>query len=772
MIYVVTQQILPESDKYEIINPYTALELLKPLRKVGLDTETKGFDPYTKELLLVQMGNFDLQVVIDVTTVSLRFFKEYLESDRLFLGWNLIFDYGFLLHQRIVIRNVWDGYLAEKLLWLGYPSGIHSMSLQSAADHYLGVKLDKTVRGKIIWSALDEDIIVYAAHDVKYLEKIKERQEVELKRQNLHVAIQYENKSLPWVAYTEYCGVLLSVDKWLYKMELDNLAERVYEEALNHWVVEACTGGKYSYHYLQTEGLSEKELKEARAGMKGERAPDKDIKGTVRGYFEAYKVEIGAKLPPIFIKQNLQGDLFEGFKGPECIINWKSPLQVAKLLKYLGFDLMVKDKDTGELTESTKAEVIASQSDKSTISYLYISYKEATKVTSTYGGNVLKQINPVSGRIHTKFHQLGTDTARLSSGGEDKVNKLKYLNFQNFPADAETRACFIAAKGNKWISRDYNGQESRIMANVTNDPAMIELFNHGCGDVHSLVAKMTFPEIIGDCPIEEIKEKFHDLRSRVKSEVEFAINYGGNADTIHMQSGKPKDECDQIYHNYMSGFKGIATYQKKQREFVMANGYILMNPKTGYRAHIYDYNILSGIKNRFNSEFWDTYKMHKGKQTKIVPIQVLQQLYKRFAEGESIDRLAGVYYYKQKKGNKEEMASFPLTISDVYVYPVKYYFRRKSTSEKQAINYPCQHTGAVMFKLASIFLWDYLLEHDLIFKVKLCIPSHDEWNIEVPEELADEINEVLADCMERAGAFFCTKVRLFSEGAPADYWIH
>lgn len=47
-----------------------------------------------------------------------------------------------------------------------------------------------------------------------------------------------------------------------------------------------------------------------------------------------------------------------------------------------------------------------------------------------------------------------------------------------------------------------------------------------------------------------------------------------------------------------------------------------------------------------------------------------------------------------------------------------------------------------------------------------------EWNIEVPEELADEINEVLADCMERAGAFFCTKVRLFSEGAPADYWIH
>ena len=47
MIYVVTQQILPESDKYEIISPQAALYMLKPLRKVGLDTETKGFDPYT-----------------------------------------------------------------------------------------------------------------------------------------------------------------------------------------------------------------------------------------------------------------------------------------------------------------------------------------------------------------------------------------------------------------------------------------------------------------------------------------------------------------------------------------------------------------------------------------------------------------------------------------------------------------------------------------------------------------------------------------------------
>ena len=77
-----------------------------------------------------------------------------------------------------------------------------------------------------------------------------------------------------------------------------------------------------------------------------------------------------------------------------------------------------------------------------------------------------------------------------------------------------------------------------------------------------------------------------------------------------------------------------------------------------------------------------------------------------------------------------------------------------------------------MFKVASVFLWQYILEHNLVFKVKFCIPAHDEWNIEVPEEIADEMTEVLKDCMKKAGAFFCRKVELPAEGDSADHWIH
>lgn len=686
MIYVVTTLLLPPSNLFEVITPEEALRKLEPLKIVGLDTETMGFDPYTKQLMLLQLGCYDFQVVIDCSTVGINYFKDYLQSDRLFIGWNIKFDMKFLFHKKIVLKNVYDGFIAEKLMWLGYPSGIHSMSLKSAGENYLGVELDKTVRGKIMWAGLGDDVIEYAANDVKYLEKIMDAQQPELKRRGLLTANVYEQKSVPWVAYTEYCGVLLDVPRWQHKMALDNFTEMVFEKGLNDWVVASATGEKFAYHYLQTEGLSEKDLAKARKKMKGERCPEKDIKGHIRGYAEAYKVPVEHQVDKKFIKENLQGDLFLGFLPPTCVINWKSPKQVIPLFKSLGLNLLAKDKETGEMKDSIEEKVIAPQAHLSTLIYLYIEYQGAKKLTSTYGQNVLDQINEVSKRVHTNFNQLGTDTGRLSSGGKDKANSLEYLNFQNFPHDAETRACFVSGSGMKWISCDYSGQESRIIADVTDDPAMLDLFNNGSGDVHSLVAKMAYPEIVGDCPIEEIKDKFREQRQDAKG-VEFAINYGGDANTIANNKGIPIQEAQKIYDNYMRGFKGMKAYQDRQRKFVMENGYILLNPFSLHKAYIYDYDILMGIKKRFTGDFWDSYRGYKGQESKL-PKAIQQEICRKFSEGTPNQSLVGVYTYKIKKANKEEVKEVYVTLADTYIYPVKYFFKRKSASEKQAINYP------------------------------------------------------------------------------------
>ena len=771
MIYVVTTQILPPSDRFEVVTPEYALQLLEPLRIVGLDTETMGFDPYTKQLMLLQLGCYDFQIVIDCTTIDVNFFKSYMQSDRLFIGWNIKFDIKFLFHKKVVLKNVYDGFIAEKLMWLGFPSGIHSMSLKSAGENYLGVELDKTVRGKIMWAGLSEDVIEYAANDVKYLEKIMDAQQPELEKRGLLTANIYEQKSVPWVAYTEYCGVFLDVQKWKYKMALDDFVARVFEDALNEWVVASATGQKFAYWYIQTEGLSEKDLAKARKKMIGERCPEKDVKGPVRGYAEAYKVPVEHQVDRKFVKESLQGDLFLGFLPPTCVINWKSPKQVIPLFKSLGLNLLAKDKETGEMKDSIEEKVIAPQAHLSTLIYLYIEYQGAKKLTSTYGQNVLDQINEVSRRLHTNFNQLGTDTGRLSSGGKDKSNNLEYLNFQNFPNDAETRACFVSNIGMKWISCDYSGQESRIIADITDDPAMLDLFNNGCGDVHSLVAKMSYPDIV-TCPVEEVKEKFHSIRNDVKSQVEFPINYGGDWNTIRQHSGKSEKESKQIYDNYMKGFPGIAAYQERQRKLVMQHGVILLNPLSQHKAYIYDFDILMGCKKRFTSEFWDEYRNYKGQENFSVPKSVRVEICKKFAVGLSMEAITGIYTYKVKKANKEETKEIYVSMADAYVYPVKYFFKRKSASEKQSINYPCQGTGAVMFKTASIFLWEYLLKHDLLFKVKLCVPAHDEWNIEVPEEIAEEMTKVLQDCMSKAGEFFCRKLPMPADATCSDHWIH
>lgn len=69
-------------------------------------------------------------------------------------------------------------------------------------------------------------------------------------------------------------------------------------------------------------------------------------------------------------------------------------------------------------------------------------------------------------------------------------------------------------------------------------------------------------------------------------------------------------------------------------------------------------------------------------------------------------------------------------------------------------------------------MWDYIVKNNLVFTVKFCIPAHDEWNIESPEEIALEVGDILKENMAKAGSFFCTKVEVPASGGVYDYWVH
>lgn len=664
MIYLVTkQQSLWTSDRYKVISAEEALELLAPLSVVELDTETMGLDPYTKELLTVQLGCAEFQVVIDCTSVDIHLFKEYMENpQRMFLGWNIKFDLKFLYHQRIVPLRVYDGYLAEKLLWLGYPAGMHEMSLKAASINYLGVDMDKSVRGKIIQTGLTEDVIVYAAGDVSYLGKIRDKQLIELEKKGLLKAIDFENEFVKCLAYIEYCGAKLDVDKWKIKMvtDLNNLEK--YEAELNEWVEES----EYSSKYCSV---------------------------------------------------NIQGDLFNGFDTkPRCHINWTSSQQVIPLFEELGLNLKVLDKKTKHYKKSVDIKVVEPQASKSPLIPIYIKYKKAAIIVNTFGQKFLNLINPVTGRIHANFNQLGTDTGRLSSTEP---------NLQNLPHDAQTRACFVSDKGNRWISADYSGQESYLMASMANDEAMLDELINGSGDLHSLTAKMVFQQIPRDMPLKDIKKNFKDLRQEAKG-YEFCFNYGGQDSTLIRNYGLDAKRAKEIYENYMSGFAGLKRYQDFRRVDVMRKGYILLSPITGHKAYIYDYDELKmQMEKQDDPDFW-------------------------------------AYYREMKQENPE---------CDT-VQGVRRLARRKAESEKQSINYPIQAAGALCFKLASIKLFNWLLKNGLLFKVKYCIPVHDEINLEAPDEISEEVADILVKCMVSAGKLFCTRAHLGADVEIGDHWIH
>lgn len=249
--------------------------------------------------------------------------------------------------------------------------------------------------------------------------------------------------------------------------------------------------------------------------------------------------------------------------------------------------------------------------------------------------------------------------------------------------------------------------------------------------IHSLTAYMSYKEIPRNTPIKDIKTRYHDLRQDAKG-IEFAINYGGDANTIARNKGIPIEEAQKIYNDYMSGFKGVKKYQDFCRKDVMEKGYILLNPLTGHKAFIYDFEELQGIKTKFKEPgFWE--------------------------------------YYREMKRDAPSCNT---------IQKVKRFFKRKSAIEKQSINYRIQGTGSMCLRVSLINFFEYLRRNDLLFKVLICVPPYDEINIEAPADIAEQVAHKLYECMVKAGAYFCTKCKLDAEisrlkdGSLPTYWIH
>lgn len=769
MIYFVTGERklfeFPEA-KYKCVSVEESLNILEPLQIVGLDTETTGTEIWQGMLLTLQLGNKENQVVIDCLTVDVKKYKDYLESDRLFIIHNAKFDLRWLYKEHIVVRNVYDTYLAEKILFLGFPPGIVSLSLQACCDRYLGIYLDKTVRGQI-HAGMTEEVIVYAANDVVHLEDIMNLQLNTINARGQKVALDIENEFVRVLAYIEFCGIKLDPFKWKAKMDKDAERLRVAEQKLNEWVVD----------YVMKKGDTSNIARNYDTNRRGKKAKLAD------------NVYVVIPSPSLFSEYDT---------GPQCIINWNSSKQVIRLFEELGFDLLVKDKKTGKMKKSVESKFIELQANRSTIVPLYLEYSAAFKVVTSFGQNFLDAINPVTHRIHPTFNQM-MDTGRLScgSGGKGKGGKTKdddvaeeedgskdtsiqsndkSVNVQQLPATEETRAAFVPEKGYMLIDCDYGDQEGHVFTELSNDREWIAFYNDpNQRDGHSFVAKMCFPKDLDGVEEKDVKKVRKDLRSLAKK-ARFCFNYNGQAPTMATNCNIPIDFATEIYNNYFKRFNGIASYFKVQKRDMWDRGYILISKITGLRAYIYDYPILKGIERRKNGmeDFWDIYKASRdsGRVVSEIPPTIMQEIAKRFAQGKPIEEIAVTYSYKVKKAGKVEERLIDINRETVYVSVMKHLWKRKSASDNQSCNYPSQGTAAAMTKIAGIRYFNHLVNDGLIFKVLIPNDVHDEYLIEPPAEIAEQEAKKLSECMEYAARIFCKKVTIKAEPEIADHWVH
>lgn len=401
----------------------------------------------------------------------------------------------------------------------------------------------------------------------------------------------------------------------------------------------------------------------------------------------------------------------------ELSINWDSPKQVIPFFKDLGIDTSFVEK--GETKDSVGADVLEKYSKSHPIVKTYLNYKELQKTVGTYGEGFISQINPVTKRIHTNFTQI-LDTGRISSGGNGTVN------MQNIPAEESTRGCFVAEPGNVLVVADYNSQENVVLANKSLDKGLLEFYDKGLSDIHSYNASKIFWEL-ANLPFEEIKEKHSDKRKLAKVGC-FAVSYGGVGTTVASRLNISKEEGDRFYDAFFAAFPDLKEYFDGCERQALRDGYILIDDVTKRKSFIYGFDRLKEMEAKMDKRFWDTYKVLK-KDTSSPKYQE----------------------YKQ-------------TIKD--------YFQIKGEITRKSYNFPIQGTSASCTKIASILLFNWILDNNYRNIVKFANVVHDEIILECPKALSETVKDVLEKFMKQGGSYFCKRVPLTAKGVISEHWTH
>ena len=262
--------------------------------------------------------------------------------------------------------------------------------------------------------------------------------------------------------------------------------------------------------------------------------------------------------------------------------NIASPKQLGEILfEKLKIDEKAKKTKTGQY--ATGEEVLQKLLHKHAIVQKILDYRSLTKLKSTYLDALPALVNPKDGLIHTSYNQAVTATGRLSSNNP---------NLQNIPVRTaqgrEIRRAFVPrSEAYTLLAADYSQIELRIIAHLSQDPAMVADFNLG-HDIHAATAAKVF-----HVPMEQVTK---EQRSRAKA-VNFGIIYGMSAFGLAERMELSRSEAADIIKKYFEEYAGIKEYMN--RSIALAKERSYAETILGRRRYLRDINSANSVVRGF-----------------------------------------------------------------------------------------------------------------------------------------------------------------------------
>ncbi|HKV42408.1 MAG TPA: DNA polymerase [Blastocatellia bacterium] len=237
------------------------------------------------------------------------------------------------------------------------------------------------------------------------------------------------------------------------------------------------------------------------------------------------------------LSSDLRRELAPGIEQPtlfgEPDINLDSPAQIVETLARMGIKV--------EGTRSSQLQPLAKEYP---VVQKLLEYRGVQKALSSYGYSMLDHVNPMTGRLHASFHQIGATGGRMSCSDP---------NLQQIPNSPEYRSCFRPPAGHKLVVADYSQIELRILADWSQDTALVKALASG-EDLHSATASQMLGVPLGDVS---------KAQRAVAKQLNYGLIYGLGPHGLAARIDSTVEEAEDLIRKYFDTYRGVAEWLRE-----------------------------------------------------------------------------------------------------------------------------------------------------------------------------------------------------------------